>query len=65
MRYVHEVTEKHLIKWMSLRIKIFLSIYLCVFRDALTKASLSQPVLKNLCLYVAQDCTGKDYRQVL
>ena len=30
-----------------------------IYRDALTKASLSQPVLKHLCVYVAQDCTGK------
>ena len=35
------------------------SSFVCVCRDALTKASLSQPVLKNLCLYVAQDCTGE------
>ena len=27
-------------------------------RDALNKAAMSQPVLKDLCIYVAQDCTG-------
>lgn len=28
-----------------------------IIRDAVVKASFSQPVLKDLCIYVAQDCT--------
>ncbi|XP_052271525.1 cysteine protease ATG4D-like [Dreissena polymorpha] len=29
-----------------------------ILRDALHKAAMSQPVLKQVCMYVAQDCTA-------